>query len=110
MAALLHDYSYPVKDIISKTGLSVAQFKKLYQNLDQRGVNISVHKEELPILAKGFELMLAELNDNDFANLIELRKPQARKLVELLKQAYLGKLSGITSDMWLTDKEDWQAV
>jgi O6-methylguanine-DNA--protein-cysteine methyltransferase len=104
---LLHDYSYPIKNIKEKSSYNSDEYKTLSNKYDHNHENF-IENEDLNKIINGIELMLRELNDNDFANLIELRKPQAKKLVEILRKAERGEITTINSHMWLINREDWQ--
>lgn len=98
--SLFHDYSYPVKDIKLKTGYSIEDFKFLSEKYNQNHDNY-IDGVDLMAVVSGLELMIKELNDNDFLNLIQIDKKPVNRLLTLLKAAKKDQsMTLITSDLW----------
>jgi hypothetical protein len=100
-SSLLHDYAYTINDLEIKTGYSADQFEI---KDEEYGIHhgFFIAKSDLDLIIKGFEILLKELNDNDYLNLIQINKIQGQKLLSLLKSAQSDEnLNLITSDIWL---------
>lgn len=99
-STLLYVHEYPIADVELKTDYSVERFKQLYEKT-RPGEKIKLDRDELKLVIKGLDLLIQELSDNDFHNLIQVNKNHAINLTGFLKYASSNpNLISITTDLW----------
>lgn len=99
---LHHCYVYPVDNLKEKSGYTDLGYGELYKKYHVNREN-TLETNDIPAIIAGFTILVIELSNNDFYNLINIEKAQAIRFLEILKKVNNGSEPqeyNVTSQDW----------